>query len=196
MKTLSQACTPILTTAEKTNSSPARSPSSLTNKGGQMITIPQRLSQKTPKENDKSLSQYLKHTLKLPLNTQKRTIFTKYGTEFIDKVSFGEMTPEQISKAKSVIEKCKTPLPEQEIIKLIARLQIICPEKEKTEYDKKARIAVWVEELSKYPADVVTYALKMRYKWFPALSEVLDNCDNEVAYRNLLERGIKMAGWR
>lgn len=196
MKTLSQACTPILTTAEKTNNSLAPSQSSSTNKGGQMITIPQRLSQKTPKENDKILSQYLKHTLKFPLNTQRKTIITKYGAEFFDKVSFGEMTPEQISKAKSIIEKCKTPLPEQEIVKLIARLQIICPEKEKSDYDKKARTAVWVEELSKYPADVVTYALKMRYKWFPTLSEVLDNCDNEVAYRNLLEHGIKMATWR
>ena len=138
----------------------------------------------------------MKHTLKLPLTTKRKAIFTKYGTEFVDEVSFGEMTNEQISKARSAIEKYKTPLQEQEIVKLIARLQIICPEKEKNEYDKKARTAVWVEELSKYPADVVTYALKMRYKWFPALSEVLDNCDNEVAYRNLLERGIMVAGWR
>ena len=132
----------------------------------------------------------------MPLTTKRKAIFTKYGTEFVDEVSFGEMTNEQISKARSAIEKYKTPRQEQQIVKLIARLQIICPEKEKNEYDKKARTAVWVEELSKYPADVVTYALKMRYKWFPALSEVLDNCDNEVAYRNLLERGIMVAGWR
>ncbi len=196
MKTLSQACTPILTIAEKTNNSLAPSQSSLTSNGGQMIITPQQLSQKTPQENDRSLSRLLKHTLKLPLNTQRKTIFTEYGAEFVDEVKFGKMTDEQVEQAKQVLREFYKPLPSQQIIKLIARLQIICPEKNKTQYDTEARTSIWVEELSKYPADVVTYALKMRYKWFPALSEVLDNCDNEVAYRNLLERGIRMAGWR
>ena len=196
MKTLSQACTPILTTAEKTNNSLAQSQSSSTNKGGQMIITPQQLSQKTPQENDKSLSRLLKHTLKLPLNTQRKTIFTEYGTEFVDEVSFGDMTQEQVEQATMVLREFNKPLPSQQIIKLIARLQIICPERAKPEYDTKARTAIWVQELSKYPADVVTYALRMRYKWFPALSEVLDNCDNEIAYRKLIERGIRVANWR
>ena len=196
MKTLSQACTPILTTAEKTNNSLAPSQSSSTNKGGQMIITPQQLSQKTPEENDKSLSRLLKHTLKLPLNTQRKTIFTEYGTEFVDEVRFGDMTQEQAEQAKQVIREFNKPLPRQQIIKLIARLQIICPEKNKAQFDTEARTAIWIEELSKYPADVVNYVLRMRYKWFPALSEVLDNCDSEMAYRKLIERGIRVAGWR
>lgn len=196
MKTLSQACTPILTTAEKTNNSLAQSQSSLTNRGGQMIITPQQLSQKTPKENDKSLSRLLKHTLKLPLNTQRKTIFTEYGAEFVDEVSFGDMTQNQAEQAILVLREFNKPLPTQQIIKLIARLQIICPERAKTEYDTKARTAILVEELSKYPADVVNYVLRMRYKWFPSLSEVLDNCDNEIAYRKLIERGIRVANWR
>lgn len=106
------------------------------------------------------------------------------------------MTKEQVEQAKQVLREFNKPLPSQQIIKLIARLQIICPERAKPEYDTKARIAIWVEELSKYPADVVNYALRMRYKWFPALSEVLDNCDNEMAYRKLIEQGIRVANWR
>lgn len=196
MKTLSQALKPISTIAEKTNNSLAPSQSSLTNSGGQMIITPQQLSQKTPKENDQSLNQLLKHTLKLPLNTQRKTIFTEYGTEFVDEVSLGDMTQEQVEQATRVLIEFNKPLPKQQIIKLIARLQIICPERAKPEYDTKARTAIWVEELSKYPADVVNYVLRMRYKWFPALSEVLDNCDNEIAYRKLLERGIRVANWR
>ena len=196
MKTLSQACTPILTTAEKTNNSLAPSQSSLTNSGGQMIITPQQLSQTTPKENDQRLSQLLKHTLKLPLNTQRKTIFTEYGAEFVDEVSFGDMTQEQYDKAMLVLREFNKPLPSQQIIKLIARLQIICPERAKPEYDTKARTAIWVQELSKYPADIVNYVLRMRYKWFPALSEVLDNCYNEMAYRKLIERGIRVAYWR
>ena len=105
------------------------------------------------------------------------------------------MTGEQIEQAKKAIKAYSRPLPKAEIIKLIARLQIICPEKTKTQFDTKSRTAIWIEELSKYPADVVTYVLKMRYKWFPTLAEVLNNCDNEVAYRKLLERGIKYTDW-
>ena len=138
----------------------------------------------------------LKHTLKLPLNTQRKTIFTEYGTEFVDEVSFGDMTKEQVEQAKQVLREFNKPLPSQQIIKLIARLQIICPERAKPEYDTKARTAIWVEELSKYPADIVNCVLRMRYKWFPTLSEVLDNCDNEMAYRKLIERGIRVANWR
>lgn len=135
----------------------------------------------------------LKNTLKLPLNTRRKTIFTEHGTEFVDEVSFDDLTQEQADKATRVIQEFNKPLPKQEIVKLIARLQIICPEKTKTQIDTAARTSIWVEELSKYPADVVTYALKSRYKWFPTLSEVLDSCDNEMAYRNLIERGIRVA---
>ena len=131
----------------------------------------------------------------MPLNTQRKTIFTEYGTEFVDDIKFGKMTGEQIEQAKKAIKAYSRPLPKAEIIKLIARLQIICPEKTKTQFDTKSRTAIWIEELSKYPADVVTYVLKMRYKWFPTLAEVLNNCDNEVAYRKLLERGIKYTDW-
>ena len=193
MKKLSQACEPILTIAEKTNNSLAQSQSSSIKGAGKMIIAPQQFSQKTPRENDKSLSLLLKHTLNLPLNTQRKTIFTEHGTEFVDEVSFGDLTQEQAEQATRLLQDFNKPLPKQEIVKLIARLQIICPEKNKTQIDTAARTAIWVEELSKYPADVVTYALKSRYKWFPMLSEVLDNCDNEMAYRKLVERGIRVA---
>lgn len=132
----------------------------------------------------------------MPLNTQRKTIFTEYGAEFVDEVSFGDMTQEQVEQATRVLMEFNKPLPKQQIIKLIARLQIICQEKNKAQFDTEARTAIWVEELSKYPADVVNYVLKMKYRWFPSLAEVLDNCDNEIAYRKLLERGIRVANWR
>ena len=131
----------------------------------------------------------------MPLNTQRKTIFTECGTEFVDDIKFDKMTEEQIEQAKNAIKAYSRPLTKAEIIKLIARLQIICPEKTKNKLDTKAKTAIWIEELSKFPADVITYVLKMRYKWFPTLAEVLDTCNNEVAYRKLLERGIKCSDW-
>lgn len=121
------------------------------------------------------------------MNINKRTIFTEYGCDFVDEVSFGELTPKQKEIARQAVNFYFTPLPSMEIIKLITRLQIIAPEREKTAIDLKARTSIWVEELSKYPADIVTMAMKKKYRWFPSLAEVLDYCDNEVARRKLIK---------
>lgn len=133
----------------------------------------------------------LKHTLKLPLNTKRKTIFGEYGCEFVDDVEFGELTEEQKILAERAIEEYYKPMPAVEIAKEIARLQIISPEKEKTAVDLKARTAIWIEELSQYPADIVMTAFRRKYKWFPTLAEIMDVCDNEVAFRNLLKMKIR-----
>lgn len=125
------------------------------------------------------------------MSINKRTIFTEYGCDFVDDIEVGDMTAEQKEQARQVLDLYFAPLPSIEIIKLIARLQIIAPEREKTAIDIKARTSIWVEELSKYPADIVTMALKKKYRWFPALAEVLDHCDNEVARRKLLKLKLR-----
>ena len=124
---------------------------------------------------------------------QKKTIFGDYGCEFVDDIELGELTEQQQMLAERAIEEYFKPLPAVEIAKEIARLQIIAPEKEKAEFDMKARTLIWVEELSKYPADVVTDALRRKYHWFPSLAEVRDYCDNELAFRNLIKRKIRCA---
>ena len=94
-------------------------------------------------------------------------------------------------QALAIVEQYSAPLPASKIAELIARLQIIAPEREKSQVDIRARTAIWIEELSAFPADVVAKALKSRYRWFPSLAEVLEKCENEVAYRNLIKRGIR-----
>lgn len=126
---------------------------------------------------------------------QKKTIFGDYGCEFVDDVELGEITAEQKTIAEKIVDEYFEPLSSVEIAKEIARLQIIAPEKEKTEFDMKARTMIWIEELSKYPADVVTDALRRKYRWFPTLAEVLDYCDNEIAFRNLIKRKIRCANY-
>ena len=190
MKTLSEALNNTLTIAKQTINSPAESQYSLTKSDGKMITA--EVLAKAPKEeNDKSLVALLKHTLKLPLNTHRKTIFGEYGCEFVDDIELGELTEEQKILAERAIEQYYKPMPAVEIAKEIARLQIISPEKEKTAVDLKARTAIWIEELSQYPADVVMTAFRRKYKWFPTLAEIRDVCDNEVAFRNLLKMKIR-----
>ena len=127
----------------------------------------------------------------MPLNISKKTIFTEYGTEFVDDVEVEELTNEQLAIAEQVIDKFYKPMTALEITKEIARLQMIAPEREKTDVDIKARTAIWIEELLKYPADVVMLAFRRKYRWFPTLAEILDICDNEVAFRNLLKMKIR-----
>ena len=129
------------------------------------------------------------------MNCRKRTIFGDYGCEFVDEIELGEITAEQKMLAERVIEGYYQPLSKVEIAREIARLQIIAPEKEKAEFDIKARTAIWIEELSKYPADVVLDAFRRKYRWFPTLAEIRDVCDNEVAFRELIKRKIRCANY-
>lgn len=194
MKTLSTVAENILNTAKKTTNSPAESQYSLIKSDGKIITAEKLV--KTPiAENDKSLVALLKHTLKLPLNLRKKTIFGDYGCEFVDDVELGEITAEQKAIAEKVVQEYFKPLSSVEIAKEIARLQIIAPEKEKTNIDLKARTVIWIEELSKYPADVVMSAFRKKYRWFPTLAEIRDVCDNEVAFRELIKRKIRCANY-
>lgn len=190
MKTLSTVASNILNTAKETINSPAESQYSLTKNVGKMITA-ETLAKVPTATNDQNLVAFLKHTLKLPLNLQKKTIFGDYGCEFVDDIELGELTEQQQMLAERAVEEYFKPLPAVEIAKEIARLQIIAPEKEKTEFDMKARTMIWIEELSKYPADVVTDALRRKYRWFPTLAEVMDYCDNEIAFRSLIRRKIR-----
>ena len=192
MKTLSTVASNILNTAKETISLPAELQYSLIKSGGKQITA-EILAKVPTATNDQNLVAFLKHTLKLPLNLQKKTIFGDYGCEFADDIELGELTEQQQKLAEKAVEEYFKPLPAVEIAKEIARLQIIAPEKEKTEFDMKARTLIWVEELSKYPADVVTDALRRKYRWFPTLAEVRDYCDNELAFRNLIRRKIRCA---
>lgn len=191
MKTLGEACKITYDSAKKTASSLVEFPSSSTKNAGLTIITPSALAAKNPDENDKSLLQCLNHTLKLSLNIETRSKFGDYGWEPDYRVVVQDMDEVKKAQALAIVEQYYEPLPASKIAELIARLQVIAPEREKAQVDIRARTAIWIEELSAFPADVVTKALKSRYRWFPSLAEVLEKCENEVAYRNLIKRGIR-----
>lgn len=185
MTTLSEGQENTSAIAKKTINLPVGQPCSLIKSGGKTITA--QLLTQTPQENTSNLVQFLKHTLKLPVNISKRTVFTQNGCDFIEDIEVGEMTEPEKEQARQAVDLYLAPLPITEIIKFITRLQIIAPEKEKTTIDIEARTSIWLEELRKYPADIVIMALKKKYRWFPSLAEVMDYCDNEVARRKLIK---------
>lgn len=147
----------------------------------------------TPEENNKSLGQMLKSTLKSCVKFKEKTIFTEYGAEYRTIILFEGLNDEQLRQAEEILNAFLTPLPKDRILKGLTRLQVICPEKQKNEIDKQVRTKIYVEELSKYPADVVIKALMTKFKWFPALAELLDICDNEMTFRELVKKGLRNA---
>lgn len=192
MKTLEKVCKNILSSAEETTKSHAGLPCSSTKSGGLMVMTASQLVQKTPEENDKNLLHYLTHTLNLPISIETESRFSDYGWYPVRRIHIERMTHAEKMLALQAIKEFNVPLPAEEILKLMYRLELVTNTgKDKSDIDKKARAAVWVEELSRYPADIVTKAMKAKYKWFPSLAEVIDRCDNEMAYRELLRQGIR-----
>lgn len=194
MKTLFEACKATLSIADETTNSPVQYQYSLIKNGGQMIITAQQLAQNDPTDNDKSLTAYLKHTLNLSMNVERENRFTAYGWEAgKPHIELGAMTKEQLINAKYAVDSYFTPLSEKETYALIARLQMITPERQRNTIDTKARAKIWCEELASYPADVVVKVLKGRYEWFPSLAEVLNKCDDEVELRKLLREKLRCA---
>ena len=180
--------------AKQITNSPAEQLFSSTKSGGAMTTTQlsplaiQKLTERTPEENTKAAIRWLQDTHKLPITLVTSSRFTEYGTEFDTVCDTSKLTDEQKRQARDVLQKLDCPLPRLEIVKLMTRLSVITTGKKQE--DLEALIAIWVEELSNYPADIVANALKSKFKWFPTLAEVLDICDNEVAKRNLIKRGL------
>lgn len=125
------------------------------------------------------------------MSLKTKTIYTENGSDFKETIVFQDLSDQQKSGAKALLESYLRPLPEKTINQGIARLQVVCPEREKSDIDRKFRAKIYLDELGKYPADIVMAALKQRYKWFPSLAELLEYCENKMAFRRLVEKGLR-----
>lgn len=191
MQTLNEVCKGISDIAGKTTYSPVQRPYSSASKGGLMITDGQLL-QNSPQDNDKNLLQYLRHTLNISLTCEVKSSYGEYGWEGKREFKVKHLSEKQKQAAMQAIQAYEAPMPRAEIAQLMARLSVIAPERQKSNYDVQARIAVWCEELEKYPADVVNKVLRGRFRWFPSLAEVLDKCDDETELRRALAEKIRL----
>lgn len=118
-------------------------------------------------------------------------IYKENGIEFKEKIKFYDLTEQDKTDIDVILSGYLRPLPASKLNELIAKLTVICPEKEKTEIDRKLRAKIYIEELSKYPADIAIEVLNKRYRWFPSLAELLDNCDEKMAFRELVKKGLR-----
>ncbi len=106
-------------------------------------------------------------------------------------MKFKDLTIEEKEKARQVIEMFTAPMKDKEIMARLAKLQVICSEREKSEKDAKGRAIAYLEVLRKYPADVLRDCFEQRYKWFPALADLCEYCENKMAFRYLVKKGLR-----
>jgi hypothetical protein len=131
--------------------------------------------------------------LKKDLRIEEKTIFTEYGTEYKpSKLICDELTPEQKEKGLSIINYFNKPMDYNLIIDGLSKIKYKTISKNNGDVDEEVKICLYAEELSKYPADIANKALTSRFKFFPALSELIEICEGEVLRRKIIKRKFEL----
>ena len=79
--------------------------------------------------------------------------------------------------------------------KAIARVAISTRSRAEDGDDIRFRIEVYTDELARFPEDVVLEACQRwarSEKWFPAVSEITERCENLVRYRRVTRDTMEM----
>lgn len=115
--------------------------------------------------------------------------YTKYGCEFVPcDISIPDMNEEQKEICREFVKRLCAPIQKEEFIKRIAKLRYLTANIPDDSESWKLRVAAYYDELSKYPASVVRYALTQTFKFFPTFAEIKEICDFECYRHNLLKR--------
>ena len=76
----------------------------------------------------------------------------------------------------------------------LARLKVLTVARATGQDDLVAQIAIYAEELTEYPIDVVRESCRWwaaREKWFPSWTELRDACEERVMKRRAILTGLR-----
>ncbi|WP_114966098.1 hypothetical protein [Alkalilacustris brevis] len=92
-----------------------------------------------------------------------------------------------IEGARALVEQSLQPAPQRQIAQWLAALRLITAHRESDPAEAGAAIKIYVQRLAEWPADCVHEAiLHRRWRFFPALAELEDACQELAAPRKLL----------
>jgi|GEM_PF-3086315 len=118
------------------------------------------------------------------------------GSDTHDVIGF-EVSSVDITHYSNAMDSCR-PMPQREIARLVQKMILTMPMKNMDDFDKAAIIAIYVEDLEEYPADVVEYVLKTirrSNKFFPTWAELYENLElwgrRRLLLKDAIERAIK-----
>lgn len=124
-----------------------------------------------------------------------RTVFHSdgYGAEFeLEEVKFEDLSEEQKEKGREFIRMMRRPMSVDGLNKLYTRMRLATRHsKDDVNIDEKLRMAIYVDELHKHPANVVRKVMMTPYEFFPTLNELICDCARQEYILDCFERGLK-----
>ncbi|MBR2578872.1 MAG: hypothetical protein IKE41_01880 [Clostridia bacterium] len=116
-----------------------------------------------------------------------------YGVRFYpENVCFEKLTEEQKEKGLAFVSLMRRPITVSGINKLYTRLRLATRHtKDEDEFDEKLRMAIYVDEMRKYPAHIVRSVMMQPYEFFPTLNELICDCEREEYILTITENALK-----
>ena len=100
-----------------------------------------------------------------------------------------------LDPAARLVERSLEPAPSAQIAQWLAGLRAITAHRAGSDAEARLATAIYVERLRAWPADIVAHALlRHRWRWWPALGEIEDLCEELTAPRQRLLRQLR-GGW-
>lgn len=157
-----------------------------------------KLLEQAPHETDRRLLASLKQRCGLHIEVESHMVYPETGGfhRVIDRVVVeGEGSRKD---ALSMVELAMTPAPKQALARELTRLRILTKAKDRAEIDTEFEAQIWLDELSRYPADVAVETLREwpRRKagtWWPSWHELEPILRRKAAMREALAAKLRQA---
>ncbi|MFI3242385.1 MAG: hypothetical protein R3Y43_07450 [Alphaproteobacteria bacterium] len=141
-----------------------------------------------PEENTKALEASLKSYLGSSINILKETAFYEgraYSSNHYEVTR--KITNEEHRTIIKAILEYRKPTEKADVVVYLSRLQMICKSESLSNDDLEAKLDLYVQDLCKYPIDILHQVLKeTRYEWFPPLGELILECNKYNCERDRL----------
>ena len=187
--------TPKSSNSETTTSPRARSSPTSMPPGGRGLAT-RSSSPPSVWQNDQSLQASLPELLRTSLRLRAR-----YDSDFDQVLGYDPLEPEteaQLEMVKAglaILDTSLAPAPRETILKALARLKLSVNPRNQDPDDARYQRAIYVDELSEFPQDVVAEALLTlgRRDWFPNVGEARDACQHLVRWRRVTRDALARA---
>jgi hypothetical protein len=96
--------------------------------------------------------------------------------------------------ALAILDVALSPAPVEAVAREVTRLRMMTKARAEDATDTKFMAAAYMEELTRYPADIVSDALRFwarNEKWWPAWSELRDLLDARVRRRRAMKAALE-----
>lgn len=118
----------------------------------------------------------------------------RYDSNFDTLLSYDPMIPkteagrEMARDAVQILDESLQPATTAAIIEAMVRLKLSTNQRNQDADDARAQRAVYIDELSEFPLDVVEEACRKLARldeWFPPISKLRDQCQHLVRWRRV-----------